>query len=96
MDFAVLVDNRVKIKENQKTDMYLGLARELKKTTMEYEGDGDTNCNRYAWNNLQRFGKETRRFRNHRTSRDHPDYSINKIGQNIEKSPRDFLFLKLQ
>ena len=28
---------------------------------------------------------------NNRTSRDHPDYNIIKIGQNIEKSPGDLL-----
>ena len=31
MDFAVLVDHRVKLKECEKRDMYLDLARELKK-----------------------------------------------------------------
>ena len=37
-------DQRVKIKENEKRDKCLDLARELKKT-MEHEGDDDTNCN---------------------------------------------------
>ena len=32
------------IKESEKKDKYLDLARELKKT-IEHEGDGDTNCN---------------------------------------------------
>ena len=31
-----------------------------------------------------------------RTSGDHPDYSIIKIGQNTEKCPGDLLSLKLQ
>ena len=31
MDFAVLADHRVKLKENEKKDNYLKLARELKK-----------------------------------------------------------------
>ena len=31
MDFAVPVDHRVKVKESEKKDKYLGLARELKK-----------------------------------------------------------------
>ena len=35
------------------------------------------------------IGKRTRRLRNKRTSRDYPDYSIIKIGQNTEKRPRD-------
>ena len=31
MDFAVLADHRVKLKENEEKDKYLDLARELKK-----------------------------------------------------------------
>ena len=31
MDFAVPADHRVKLKESEKRDMYLDLARELKK-----------------------------------------------------------------
>ena len=31
MDFAVLADHRVKLKESEKRDKYLDLARELKK-----------------------------------------------------------------
>ena len=31
MDFPVLVDHRVKLKENEKKDEYLDLARELRK-----------------------------------------------------------------
>ena len=31
MDFAVLADHRIKLKENEKKDKYLDLARELKK-----------------------------------------------------------------
>ena len=45
VDFAVLVDHRVKLKENEKRDKYLDLARGLKKTTMGYESYADTNCN---------------------------------------------------
>ena len=56
---------------------------------MEYEGDGNTNCNWCAWNNPQRLGKGTRRFVSKKTVGDHPDYSIIKIGQNTEKSPAD-------
>ena len=55
MDFAVLVDHRVKIKENEKRDNYLDLARELKNAM----------------------------------NREYLDYSIVKIGHNIEKSPWD-------
>ena len=37
-DFAVPADHRIKLKECEKRDKYLDLARELKKT-MEHEGD---------------------------------------------------------
>ena len=37
-------DHRVKQKESEKRDEYLDLAREMKKI-MEYESDGNTNCN---------------------------------------------------
>ena len=57
---------------------------------MEYEGEGDTNCSRCIWNDLQRIGKGNGRLRNQRTSRDHPAYRITTIGQNTEKSPGDF------
>ena len=48
--FAVLADHRIKLKESEKKDKYLDLARELKKT-MEYEGDDYINrdlCFRYS------------------------------------------------
>ena len=60
---------------------------------MEHEGDADTNYNKCDRNNPQ--SKGTRRLRNQRTSRDHPNYSIVKIGQNTEKSPGDFRNLSL-
>ena len=51
VDFAILVNHRVKLKESEKKDMYLGLARELKKS-MEHESDSDsdTNC---SWHLVQ-------------------------------------------
>ena len=83
VDLAIPADHRVKLKESEKRDKYLDLAIELKKT-MEHEGDSDTNCNWCTWNNPQRIDKGAKRFRNQRTSRDHPDYSIIKIDQNTE------------
>ena len=47
-DFAVPADHRIKLKECEKKDKYLDLARELKKT-MEYEGDNYTNCDWCFW-----------------------------------------------
>ena len=52
---------------------------------MEHEGDGGTNCNWCAWSDPQRLGRDG----NRRMNKDHPNYWINKIGQNTEKSPGD-------
>ena len=82
MDFAVLVNHRVKIKEIEKRDKYLDLARVLKK----------------LWNMkvimtpavngvLGTIPKGAGRVGNRRTNQDHPNYSIVKIGQNTEKNP---------
>ena len=49
VDFSIPVDHRVKLKESEKRDKYLDLARELKKKTMKHENDGDTSCNWRAW-----------------------------------------------
>ena len=48
VDFAVSADHRIKLKEREKRDKYLDLARELKKT-MEHKGDKYTNCNWCVW-----------------------------------------------
>ena len=50
VDFAVPVDHRIKLKECEKRDMYLDLARELKKK-MEHAGDDSANCIWSIWNN---------------------------------------------
>ena len=79
-----MVDHRMKIKENEKRDQYLDLARELKKT-MEHEGDGDIKCKWCTWNDPQRLGKEIEGVGNLRTIGDHQNYMIVNIGQNTEK-----------
>ena len=38
MDFAVPADNRIKLKESEKEDKYLDLAREMKKKTTKNYG----------------------------------------------------------
>ena len=43
VDFAVLSDHRIKLKECEKKSKYLDPSRELKKT-MEHENDNYTNC----------------------------------------------------
>ena len=60
MDFGVSANHREKIKENEKRDKHLNVARELKKKkkTMEHAGDNDTNCNCCAQNNPQRLDME--------------------------------------
>ena len=80
MDFAVPGNQWVKIKENEKRDRYLNLARELKtkKKAMEQEGYGDTNCNWRTWNNPQRGLKE---LKIGGRAEIHPNYSIVEVGQ---------------
>ena len=56
---------------------------------MEYESDGDTDCNRWSQYSHQKIGKTTERLGNKRMSRGHPNYNIIKIDQNTEKSPVD-------
>ena len=51
VDFAVPADHRIKLKESEKEDKYLDLAREFLKKTMKYEGGDNTNrdwCIRYS------------------------------------------------
>ena len=38
----------MKIKEREKREKYVDLAKKLK-TVIEHEGDGETNCNRCTW-----------------------------------------------
>ena len=50
VDFAVPADHRIKLKECEKKDKYLDLAKELKKKKkMEHEGDNYTNCDWCFW-----------------------------------------------
>ena len=85
MDFAVLADHRVKLKESEKKDKYLGTEE-----TVEHGRDGYTNYNWCFWYSDQKFGKRSRRPGNKRSSGDNPNDSIIEIGPNSEKSPGDF------
>ena len=54
MNFAVLADHSVRIKEIEKIDTYFDLAREQqqkkkKKEAAEHEGDGNTSCSCCTW-----------------------------------------------
>ena len=88
VDFAVPLNHRVKLKECEKKDKYLDLARGLKK----------------LWNKkvaiipiaigaprtvTKSINKGTGGLGNKRTGRDYSNYSIVEIGQNTEMSPGD-------
>ena len=66
---------------------YLDLAREMKKKTMEHGGDRDINCCWCTCYCHQMIATRTGGLGNKRTSGDHPNKGIIKIGQNTEKSP---------
>ena len=87
VDFAIPMDHRGKIRENKERQILWPC--QGNKKAMEFEVDGDSNCNWYVWNNPQRLGKRAGGVRNQWTSQDHPKYSIVKINQNTEKSPGD-------
>ena len=95
MEFAVLANHGMKIKENEKRDKFLDLARELKKlwnmrvTVIPIVID--------ALGTIPKgFVKGTRKFRNQRMCGEHPNNSFIKIRQNTEESSADLLSLRLQ
>ena len=49
VDLAVPADHRIKLKQCEKKDKYLDLAKELEKK-MEHDGDNYTNYNWCVWN----------------------------------------------
>ena len=87
MDFAVPVDLRVKLKDSEKKDKYLDLARELTKTV-------EDESNWCSWYSPCKINKGTGGLGNNRTSGDHPNYCIIGIGQNTAKSPGNLRRLK--
>ena len=76
------MDHKIKNTENEKKD----LAREKK--VVEHKSDSDTNFNWRAWNGLLMLNKRTEGVRNW-TNWDHPKYSIDDVGQDTEKNPRN-------
>ena len=88
VNFAVPTKHRSKFKECEKRDKYNDLAWEWKKT-VKHRSDGDTNCHWCSLFSHKRIGTRTGGLGNNRMNGDHPNYSIIKIGQNTEKSPRD-------
>ena len=88
MDFALLADHGVKLKESEKRNKYLDLARELKKlwnmkvTVIPFIiGALGT-----VTNGIKKGLVDLERKR---LSGDHPNDSIIEIGQNTKKSPGD-------
>ena len=86
MDFAVLVDHRVKLKESEKKDKYLDLARELKKLC--YMKVTIVLIEIGAFYSHQRIIKGIGGLGGRRTSGDHLNYIIENT-QYTEKSPGD-------
>ena len=79
----------MKLKESEMKHKYVDIVRELKKKTIEHEGDNCTNRDWCFWYSNKRISKGTGGPRGWRTSRNHPNYSIIENGQNTEKCPGD-------
>ena len=88
VDFSVLADHRIKLKESKKKDKYLDLARELKKLWNVMVRLILIVIGAF-WYSHQRITEETGELGHSRTSGDHPNYNIIENGQNTEKSPGD-------
>ena len=86
VDFAIQADHRIKLKENEKMNKYLQLARELKKD-MELEGDDYTNHVWCFWYIHQRIIKGTEGVGGWWMSGEHPKYNIIENGHNTKNSP---------
>ena len=84
MDFAVLVDHKVKTKESEKRDKFIDLTWELKKlwnmkvTVIPIVIGALGTISKVLIKGLE--------DKNQRMNRSHSDYSIIKIGQNPEES----------
>ena len=87
MNFAVSADHRIKLKEREKKDKYLDLARKWK--NVKYECDDYTPHYWNSWYSHRRIRQDNGGLGNKRTSRAHPYYNIIEIGQNTKKSPGD-------
>ena len=73
------------MKESEKKDNYLDLARELKK--LEHEGDNYTNRDWYFCYSHHSIIKGTGGLGGRSTSGNHPNYSIIENDQTTERSP---------
>ena len=84
VNFAVLADHKVKIKENEKIAKNLDLAKEQKQT-LELEVDGNTNTIWWPWNGLKGFGKNLEELEVR--GRNKTSHTTVEISQNTQKSP---------
>ena len=73
------MDHRIKGKRNYR--QIRGPCQRTK-TPVVQERDGDANFSRCDWNGHKRLRKANGRIENQSKNRDHPDYSIMKIGDN--------------
>ena len=89
VDFAVLADHRVKLKESKRRDKYLDLARELKKKLWNMKVMVIPILIGALFTVTKRISTMTGGIGEKRASGDHPKDSIVEIGQNTEKSPGD-------
>ena len=64
MDFVILTDHRVKIKENEKITNIWMSSENWK--VMKYEGAGDADCSRSTWNGPLMLRKSAGRVGNRR------------------------------
>ena len=80
MDFAVPVNDWVKLEESETRDKYVDLAREMKKQR-------NMKVTVIPIVQSPKIGTGTGVLGNKRTSGEHPNYSTIEIGQNTEKSP---------
>ena len=88
VDFAVPAGHRIKLKECEKKDKYLDLARKIEKA-VEHESDDCTNCNWRFWQNNKKIIKSPGGLGSWQMSRDYSNDSITENGQNTEKSLGD-------
>ena len=86
--FAITADHKVQLKESEKNDKYLDLARKLKKT-MENESNTYTNCNWCSWYSHRRIIKGNGGLGNKRASGDHSNFYIIEMGQNTQNLVKD-------
>ena len=88
VDFSVPADHKINMKECEKKDKYLDLAREIKKLWNMQVTVKPIVIGAFG-TEIKRLLKGTGGLGSWRTCGDHPNYSIIENGRNTEKSPGD-------